>query len=103
MKYEKYHLDQCKDPKLLRFQGRPTDLSPKAHFMSTIGYIAPYDRHDWTIDRCGKDVRYIIDFYDGNPDPRFPVSTHIDARPALDSPTALIDRLRRFFETKFEN
>lgn len=23
----------------------------------------PFDRHDWFIDRCGKEVRYIIDYY----------------------------------------
>ena len=23
----------------------------------------PFDRHDWTVDRCGKEVRYIIDYY----------------------------------------
>ena len=28
-------------------------------------YELPFDRHDWIVDRCGKDVRYIIDYYDG--------------------------------------
>jgi len=28
-------------------------------------YQLPFDRHDWVIDRCGKQVRYIIDYYDG--------------------------------------
>lgn len=28
-----------------------------------LGGPAPFDRHDWVIDRCGKEVRYIIDFY----------------------------------------
>lgn len=23
----------------------------------------PFDRHDWYVDRCGKEVRYIIDYY----------------------------------------
>lgn len=23
----------------------------------------PFDRHDWIIDRCGKEVRYVIDYY----------------------------------------
>jgi hypothetical protein len=26
-------------------------------------YTAPFDRHDWVVDRCGTRVRYIIDFY----------------------------------------
>jgi hypothetical protein len=28
-------------------------------------YQAPFDRHDWIVDRCGTKVRYIIDFYTG--------------------------------------
>jgi cytochrome c heme-lyase len=101
MKYERYHLDQCATPKLLRFQGRPTDLSPKAHVLSTVGYNPPFDRHDWYVDRCGTDVRYIIDFYDGARHPTLPASTHIDARPALDSVGAAWDRVRSWVETKF--
>ena len=23
----------------------------------------PFDRHDWWVDRCGKEVRYTIDYY----------------------------------------
>jgi hypothetical protein len=23
----------------------------------------PFDRHDWIVDRCGREVRYVIDFY----------------------------------------
>ena len=37
------------------------------------------------IDRCGEQVRYIIDFYNGAPVPGAASSFHIDARPALDS------------------
>lgn len=28
-----------------------------------LGGPAPFDRHDWIVDRCGKEVRYVIDFY----------------------------------------
>ncbi len=28
-----------------------------------MGGPLPFDRHDWTVDRCGKEVRYVIDFY----------------------------------------
>ena len=28
-------------------------------------FVRPFDRHDWLVDRCGREVRYIIDFYDG--------------------------------------
>ena len=39
-------------------------------------------------------VRYVIDFYNAAPLPDMPVAMHLDARPALDSPGALLDRLR---------
>ena len=41
------------------------------------------------IDRCGEQVRYIIDFYNGAPVAGALTSFHIDARPALDSPGAV--------------
>ena len=38
MKYEKlFHCDECKDPKLLKFRGRPTDYSLKARFLQLFG------------------------------------------------------------------
>ena len=30
-----------------------------------VRYELPFDRHDWVVDRDGKDVRYVIDFYKG--------------------------------------
>ena len=63
-------------------------------------YAAPFDRHDWIIDRCGTRVRYIIDFYSGAPasdlagaataaggggaPARSPISFYLDVRPAPD-------------------
>lgn len=92
----RFHCDECNNPKLRRFQGRPHDLSPAARFRSMFrGYPAPFDRHDWVIDRCGKqDVRYIIDYYyrehtQGDEDP---IELHV--RPALDSAGAAWDRIR---------
>lgn len=58
------------------------------------GYKLPFDRHDWIVDRCGTDVRYVIDFYTGAAQPLVPVSMHLDVRPALDSWSAAWDRLR---------
>lgn len=88
-----FHCDECKNPKLKRFQGRPHDLSPAARFrMYFRGYPRPFDRHDWIIDRCGQsDARYIIDYYytDNGPDP---IEIHV--RPAIDSFSAAYDRLR---------
>ena len=28
-----------------------------------MGGQLPFDRHDWWVDRCGHEVRYVIDFY----------------------------------------
>ena len=95
-------------PRLVRFQGRPNDLSPKALFkMYILGYTKPFDRHDWYVDRGdgSEPIRYIIDFYSGNlntsnggsdgGDSNNPmmkrqsndgrIGFHLDVRPALDS------------------
>ena len=101
-KWEEFHSEHCKNPRLARFKGRPNDLSPKARLMSTMmGYSQPFDRHDWIVDRCGQEVRYIIDFYPGqgaddfnNNNLSMGPAIHIDARPAVDSPSAIIDRIR---------
>lgn len=57
-------------------------------------YELPFDRHDWIVDRCGKDVRYIIDYYDGGTmdnDYRFAL---LDVRPAMDSFGNMWDRMK---------
>lgn len=43
---------------------------------SWVGGQMPFDRHDWVVDRCGDEVRYVIDFYfhedkAGTPEVRF--------------------------------
>lgn len=49
-------------------------------------YAAPFDRHDWTVDRCGTRVRYVIDFYTGHtPQSSENLSFYLDVRPALDN------------------
>lgn len=56
--------DSCGGIKLTNFKGQSKKLTPRAWFRSTIlGMAKPFDRHDWTIDRCGKTVDYVIDFY----------------------------------------
>jgi cytochrome c heme-lyase len=97
MEYEKFH-PKCLNPKLLKFRGRPNDLSPKARLSSYFGYVLPFDRHDWIVDRCGTQVRYVIDFYEGPPDPIRPVSVHLDVRPAV-SWMGLVDRARMNWKT----
>lgn len=37
--------------------------SPLARMTHWLGSPLPFDRHDWYVDRCGKEVRYVIDFY----------------------------------------
>ncbi len=57
-------------------------------------YELPFDRHDWIVDRNGKEVRYIIDYYDGgkvNKDYEFAL---LDVRPAFDSLEAVMDRMK---------
>lgn len=101
MKWEKkFHCD-CEEPKLLKFQGRPNDMSPKARLLSLMGYNPPFDRHDWTVDRCGKQVRYVVDFYRGKQIEGSPASFHIDARPALDSLEAVKERMMMAFSEWF--
>ena len=47
----------CAQPRLVRFVGRPQDYSPKARLLYLLGYKLPFDRHDWTVDRCGTQAR----------------------------------------------
>ena len=85
-------------PKLKQFIGRPKDVSPKAYLRNFIlGQKLPFDRHDWVIDRNGKEVRYVIDFYKGASKPNAAISIFLDIRPALDSPEAVIDVLSNFY------
>lgn len=109
------------EPTLLRFVGRPTDLSPKAWWNSRVLMTQPpFDRHDWFVEDAagGAPRRYVIDFYEGKartgdvaatrtaaggpghggdaaqtaPAATLP-SMYIDVRPALDSPSAAVDRV----------
>lgn len=104
---EKYTKESKVEPRLLRFTGRPDDMSPKARmylylskvFPQTFSSDLPFDRHDWTVLRSSgrngewSQVRYVIDYYSAPDDeetgmPAFLLVT----RPALDSPTACWDR-----------
>ena len=57
-------------------------------------YELPFDRHDWIIDRCGRRVRYIIDYYGCEPKEDQSVPIYLDVRPALDSFGACWDRFK---------
>jgi len=92
-RWEKLHECECDCPKLLRFRGRPKEYSPKARLLNFLGYKLPFDRHDWIVDRCGKEVRYVIDFYNSKPSYGIPIAMYMDVRPALDDPQNVWDRL----------
>ncbi|KAJ1975663.1 holocytochrome c synthase [Dimargaris xerosporica] len=92
LKWEKLHEKECPEPRLLRLRGRPDDLSPKARILGWFGTPRPFDRHDWVVSRCGREVRYVIDYYSAPSEGDTPVFS-VDVRPALDSPQSVIDRL----------
>lgn len=103
MAYENFH--GCEHPKLVKFRGKPDQLSLKAKLRGYLGYIHPFDRHDWTVDRCGEEVTYIIDFYEGKPPPGLggedaPPRIFLDVRPAP-SVGGLFDRARMQFQNFF--
>ncbi|KAI4228797.1 MAG: hypothetical protein L6R40_008097 [Gallowayella cf. fulva] len=96
-------------PKLLRFMGRPNEMTPKARILDFMGKIypakygcaPPFDRHDWyvqrrTVDGQTKEVRYVIDYYSAPPEPTGEPVFYLDVRPAVDSPTAAVERMMRW-------
>ena len=62
-------------------------MSPKARFNSILGYQAPFDRHDWVVERCGGErVEYVIDFYQGRGSQvNRGLNFYLDVRPKLSS------------------
>jgi len=119
-KWEK-ELHNNTEPKLVKFVGRPKDLSPKAWLNSRVFMTQePFDRHDWYVEDVngGEPRRYVIDFYEGNEKTgdlttsssslssssssgsmplMKPPSMYIDVRPALDNPSAAVDRMTMLF------
>lgn len=96
------------EPALRRFQGNPWSPSPKAKLKSYLGFGWPFDRHDWYLDRGGKQVHYVIDYY-FNPAGsavseaevaanrlKYTHMIHVDVRPAVDDVTSVLDRLKGF-------
>jgi len=101
------NVDVVSQPKLVRFQGRPKDMTPKAAMLQVMGWIypsafatePPFDRHDWFVQRehAGKqaEVRYVIDYYSGPDEPSGDPVFYLDVRPAL-TPTAAVERMMRW-------
>jgi cytochrome c heme-lyase len=79
--------DKCGGPKLASFSGKTESMTPKAWLNTLLGYSAPFDRHDWVIDRCGTRVEYVIDFYEGKNErvPGKPLNFYLDVRPKLNT------------------
>ncbi|KAJ1835617.1 holocytochrome c synthase [Coemansia sp. RSA 2706] len=96
LKWEKRHAE-CQMPRLIRLQGRPRDLSPLARFYSWTEGVRPFDRHDWFVDRCGKQVRYVIDYYEGYPQNDMP-TFNLVVRPAIDDFGSLADRAKQLWQ-----
>jgi len=95
--------DKCGGVKLVSFQGRPGDLSPRARWKTLLGYQAPFDRHDWVVERCGTRIRYIIDFYTGRGTETNSnnLSFYLDVRPAYDNWEGVRMRFGRFWSGWF--
>ncbi len=64
-------------------------MSPRARLNTLLGYSAPFDRHDWVVDRCGIKIEYVIDFYAGRQDQNTKgagqLSFYLDVRPKLNT------------------
>ncbi len=75
--------------------------SPRAAIKRWLGDTTWFDRHDWWVDRCGTPVRYVIDFYFDESKAGSMDAFTVDARPALDGPTAALDRVKMVIYTKF--
>lgn len=100
-RWESLHYNECGAPTLLRFRGRPDELSPLARLSSWMGGPLPFDRHDWWVDRCGSEVRYVIDFYFDDDRAGSPEAFEVRVRPALDGPTAAVDRIKMWIYENF--
>jgi len=96
LRWEALHKNECPcGPSLVRFGGKAKELTPRARMRNFMGHDLPFDRHDWIVDRCGTEVRYVIDYYDAaSVDKRKKATTILDVRPALDSLDAVWDRMR---------
>jgi cytochrome c heme-lyase len=106
LEWERMHCKECERPTLARFMGRPDELSVEAQLRYWLTGQLPFDRHDWFVNRCGREVRYIIDYYDvpekhdADKIPKLHDNTSVKSielsvRPALDSFEAASDRTRR--------
>lgn len=97
MLWERAHVDaaqhKCGGISLTSFKGDAKKLTPRAWFRLTVlGEEKPFDRHDWTVDRCGVAVPYVIDFYSSGEK-----GVTVDVRPKLNTWEGVKLRLGRAF------
>lgn len=97
MLWERAHLEaaeqKCGGISLTSFKGDAKKLTPRAWFRLTVlGEERPFDRHDWTVNRCGVEVPYVIDFYSSGEK-----GVTVDVRPKLNSWEGVKLRLGRVF------
>ncbi|PWW75551.1 cytochrome c and c1 heme-lyase [Tuber magnatum] len=87
-------------PRLVKFQGKSREMTPKARMFQVLGRIyperfggpPPFDRHDWYVLRQGgREVRYVIDYYSAPPEPTGEPVFYLDVRPAIDRPSAILE------------
>ena len=55
-KWEAMYPECLETLKLVRFGGKPDEPTLKARIYTLMGYKPPFDRHDWVVERCGKEV-----------------------------------------------
>ncbi|KAK5107805.1 Cytochrome c1 heme lyase [Meristemomyces frigidus] len=101
--------EEFEEPSLVRFMGRPNEPTPKARMLGYMAWLypsqfpnnPPFDRHDWYVRRQqpggqSREVRYVIDYYSGPPEPTGEPVFFLDVRPAVDGPTAACERVMRW-------
>lgn len=87
LRWEAPYAAPCGGPRLHSFAGISERMTPKARINTLLGYTAPFDRHDWVVDRCGTQVEYVIDFYAGRNDGegQGKLNFYLDVRPKLNT------------------
>ncbi|KAF2127421.1 cytochrome c and c1 heme-lyase [Dothidotthia symphoricarpi CBS 119687] len=91
--------EACGGPRLESFSGLSTSLTPRARWKTLLGYQAPFDRHDWVVDRCGVKVDYVIDFYAGRDEGKGGkgLSFYLDVRPKLNTVEGVKMRVAKYW------
>lgn len=83
------------NPNLKIFGDKAKHFSPaRVRIQNWMGNELSFDRHDWIVDHCGKEVWYVIDYYKADYSPNKYQVAILDIRPDLDSFEALWDRLK---------